>query len=87
MRHLAFMRAIVSVAASRRKRCARVSSRDDVNDCDVGSMQKRNCTIVGHQIELPPSTNGESDHAFCDANAVVLDVVVAVRNVSGINAQ
>ena len=50
-------------------------------------MQKRNCTIVGHQIELPPSTNGESDHPFCDANAVGRDVAVAVRNVSGINAQ
>lgn len=50
-------------------------------------MQKRNCTIVGHQIALPPTTNGESDHPLCDANAVVRDGAVAVRNVSGINAQ
>ncbi|WP_342713578.1 hypothetical protein AAFG13_31170 [Bradyrhizobium sp. B124] len=87
MRHLAFMRAIVSDFAPHRKHCARVSSRDDVNDCGVGSMPMRNCTIVGHQIELPPRTNRESDHPFCDANAVLRDVVVAVRNVSGINAQ
>ena len=33
------------------------------------------------------SRDRESDHPFCDANAVVRDPVVAVRNVSGINAQ
>lgn len=33
------------------------------------------------------SADGESDHPFCDANADVRDVVVAARNVSGINAQ
>ncbi|MGF6429822.1 hypothetical protein ABIE91_005042 [Bradyrhizobium elkanii] len=33
------------------------------------------------------SADGESDHLFSDANAVVRDVVVAARNVSGISAQ
>ncbi|WP_194458302.1 hypothetical protein [Bradyrhizobium sp. CCBAU 53421] len=70
-----------------RKRRARVSSRDDVNDCVVASLLARNCVIVGHQVELPSSNDGESDHRFCDANAVVRDVIAADRNVSGINAQ
>ncbi|WP_210190318.1 hypothetical protein, partial [Bradyrhizobium sp. NAS96.2] len=50
MRHLSFMSAIVRDFGRMQKHCACVSSRDDVNDCVVASMQMRNCIIVGHQF-------------------------------------
>ncbi|MFH7191508.1 hypothetical protein ACHWGL_31915, partial [Klebsiella pneumoniae] len=78
MRHLAFTSAIAPDFERAQKRCARVPSRDGVNECVVASMRARICIIVGHRIASCERSAGQrkriADHPLCDADAVMRDV-------------